>query len=177
MQPIDDHHIVTVGRTVDTAGSSLALRLYDVTNISAPVPLAVYPFSGVQNTSSEVEEDHRAFSYYASRGLLAFPVVVRSSDGSGALVRSTLQVFSVDPDTGFTPIGEVDHAGFFTDRSLNTCAGMYGQQVRRGVFLSSTVYSISYGGIVASEIANGAITETGRTQLDLPTAAGFFPCP
>jgi hypothetical protein len=52
---------------------------------------------------------------------------------------------------------------------MGFCGGAYGVDVRRGVFIENTVFSVSYGGIVATSL-DGAGMASG---LALPPP----PCP
>jgi hypothetical protein len=70
-------------------------------------------------------------------------------------MKSTLEIFKVDLATGFQKLGAVDHSDLLTSAQPNGyCGGYYGPSVRRGVFLENFVFSISYGGVIATDSAN-----------------------
>jgi hypothetical protein len=103
---------------------------------------------------SEANHNHKAFNFYADKGLLAFPFV--SYEGNFS---STLELWDVSATDGFSRRGAVDHS----DLVLDDCGGVpypieefyyqcgYQPQITRGVFISGDdqefIYSISHGGV------------------------------
>ena len=70
MQPIDDNHLITIGRD---ATNELQLQIFDVTNPAAPNRTFATTYTGGNYASSDAEYDHKAFTYFADKGLLAIP--------------------------------------------------------------------------------------------------------
>lgn len=143
LHPLDRDHLLTIGRAGDASGRlfGLELKLFDVADMARPRVLhSLSPGTGLGD--SEAAWDHRAFTYFASRGLLAIPF----SDWGAARAgwRSTLEVFRVDLVGGILPVGSVDHAPLVEQASPGV---HYSPWVRRGVMLEDFVYSISYGGV------------------------------
>jgi hypothetical protein len=168
VQPMDDSHLLTIGRDTASGGTSLALSIFDVRDPKAPAVVEHFVYSGIDGYSA-AETNQKAFTYWADRGLLAFPYVgVQAAGGLGGL-KSTLEVFRVDASKGFTKIDSIDHGSFFGAAPMGFCGGAYGVDVRRGVFIENTVFSVSYGGIVATSL-DGAGMASG---LALPPP----PCP
>lgn len=151
MHPIDDGHLLTIGRdgTGDGRVTGVALQIFDVTDPTAPALLHKETIDA-QYAQSPAEHDHKAFTYDGERGLLAFPLLSFSSGARG--VESTLQLYHVDLDDGFRWLGAIDHSAFFSDTPDER--GCYGTipEVRRGLFIEDHVYSISYGGVIASSL-------------------------
>ena len=167
VQPIDDGHLLTIGRDPSAGGTALALSIFDVADASAPKLVQHFPYAGIAGYSS-AETDQKAFTYWHDRGLLAFPYVgVQAAGGLGGL-KSTLEVFRVAPDTGFTKLGSIDHGQLFAT-SAGFCNGNYGVDVRRGAFIEDVVYSISYGGVIAAAVSDPG---TPLGQLALPPPGG-----
>ncbi len=167
MHPLDDHHLLTIGREVDpTTGwaNGLMLQIFDVTTPTAPQQSAKYVFSG--DGWSAANEDHKAFTYFADKGLLAFPYVDYSSSFS-----STLQVFGVTPDTGINYLGAVDQTRLFPTTCLDPTGGYwncdYLPEVRRGVFIEDYLYAISYGAVTVQAV-NALATPVASVQLPEP---------
>jgi len=139
LHPISRDHLLTIGR--DTTGAQL--QVFDVSNFSSPSLLHRYVL-GTSSSSSEAQYDHKAFTYFASRSLLAIPF----SDWSAsrpARFSSTLEVLRVTPEQGIRLVGSIEHA----DLLQGTSGPRYWSwtpQVRRGVMMDDYVYSISYGG-------------------------------
>ena len=150
MHPLDSNHLLTIGQD-----DGLALQIFDVTDPVHPVQKHKYVYSSTDMYGySEAQSNHKAFTYYASRGLLAFPFVGWEYSNYDYHMRSSLELFNIDTDKGISRRGSVDHTALFGDSTdpYGYCGGYYGVQVRRGVFLEDFVYSISYGGVVVNHI-------------------------
>ncbi|WP_437937638.1 beta-propeller domain-containing protein [Sorangium sp. So ce341] len=168
MHPLDDGHLLAIGRDGDENGvvTGLALQIFDVTDPSAPTLLHKESLEG-DYTSSEAEYNHKAFTYYGERDVLAFPVV--SYDRETGAVASTLELFNVDIAEGFSHLGAVDHSGFFS--ATSGCYYYGGADVRRGVFIEDHVYSISHGGVLVNALDDLA-TPVASLPLPAPTSWG-----
>ncbi|KYG08559.1 hypothetical protein BE21_22970, partial [Sorangium cellulosum] len=168
MHPLDDGHLLAIGRDGDENGvvTGLALQIFDVTDPSAPTLLHKESLEG-DYTSSEAEYNHKAFTYYGERDVLAFPVV--SYDRETGAVASTLELFNVDIAEGFSHLGAVDHSGFFS--ATSGCYYYGGAAVNRGVFIEDHVYSISYGGVLVNALDDLA-TPVASLPLPAPTSWG-----
>lgn len=160
MHPLGDHHLLTIGRDVDPVTQQdrgAALQIFDVSDPANPV-LAHKALVG--NGYSEANQNHKAFNFYDDRDLLAFPFVSYEGDFS-----STLEIWHVSAETGFSRLGAVDHS----DLILNDCGGWnpggvpveadafyydcgYAPQITRGVFIDEFIYSISYGGVRVHDV-------------------------
>jgi hypothetical protein len=152
MHPLDENHLLTIGRNADANGrqQGLQLRIFDVTNGASPVIAKEFTYTGDEYGSSEAEYDHKAFTFFEDKGLLAFPYYSYGSGTNGGM-RSSLELFKVDLASGFTKLGSIDHTALLQSTPQGYCSGYYRPSVRRGVFLESFVYSVSYGGIVARD--------------------------
>ncbi|MEZ4288302.1 MAG: beta-propeller domain-containing protein [Polyangiales bacterium] len=164
MHPLDDTHLLTIGRDIDEQtqqDNGVALQIFDVSNPAEPM-LAHKYLLGAGYTDASWE--HKAFTYYADKGLLAFPFV--NYEGTFS---STLEIFRVSADVGFNRIGDVDHTSLVEDGCSMVPGGVpwessdafynycgYFPQVRRGVFInddsSEFVYSISDGGVLVHNL-------------------------
>ncbi|MGK3988726.1 beta-propeller domain-containing protein [Sorangium sp. So ce136] len=169
MHPLDDGHLLAIGRDGDEDGTvtGLALQIFDVTDASAPALLHKETLDGDYGYS-EAEYNHKAFTYYGERDVLAFPLV--SFDRETGAVASTLELFNVDIADGFSRLGAVDHSGFFT--SEPGCFYYGGADVRRGVFVEDFVYSISNGGVLVNALDDLA-TPVASVALPAPAWSGF----
>lgn len=169
IHPLDDTHLLTIGRNTDENGFDigLLLQIFDVSEPAKPRQSFTYKYE--KQGWSEANQNHKAFTYFAEKKLLAFPFASYSYPFS-----STLKVFRIDADNapGFTYLGAIDHTDLFLqDSSCNayiTTNGYFdpyycqrpAPEVRRGVFMSEElqgaasvfVYSISYAGIKVNDI-------------------------
>jgi hypothetical protein len=172
MHPLDENHLLTIGRDANDQGRSLglALQIFDVTDGANPKLTHKTTYSPSEYGNSEAEHDHKAFTYFEDKGLLAFPYFA-----SGTNMRSSLEVFRVDLGAGFTKLGSIDHTELVSKNPNGYYCGYYGPQVRRGLFLENFVFSVSYGGIVAKD--SNALGAAGvKLPLSAPEAnPGYGP--
>lgn len=163
MHPLDDNHLLTIGRAATAEGrqQGLQLQIFDVTNGAAPSVAFKFTFEGDQYGSSAAEYDHKAFTYFADKKLLAFPYFAYGQDG----MHSSLELFHVDLAAGISKLGSIDASKLLSPNANGYCGGYYGPSVRRGVFIGDFVYAISYGGIIAKNVN------------DLAGAGGELPFP
>lgn len=158
MHPLGDDHLLTIGRDIDEQTQfdrGTALQIFDVTDPANP---ALAHKALVGEGYSEANHNHKAFNFYAgetpTEGLLAFPFVSYQSDFS-----STLELWEVSADEGFSRRGAVDHS----DLVLDDCGTPYPveefyyycgyqPQITRGVFIENYVYSISHGGVRVHDV-------------------------
>jgi uncharacterized secreted protein with C-terminal beta-propeller domain len=177
MHPLDENHLLTIGRDANAQGRTqgLSLQIFDVTNGASPVLQHKFAYTGAEYGSSEAEYDHKAFTYFADRNLLAFPYFSNSYTNGTYTTKSTLELFKVDLASGFAKVGAIDHTALVQNNPNGYCGGYFGPSVRRGVFMENFVYSISYGGVIVKDSNNLA---AAGTQLALPspqTNQGYGP--
>jgi hypothetical protein len=132
-----------------------------------------YVYDGGEYATTESMDNHKAFTYFDDKKLLAFPYVHQGSYGASG-PSSTLEVFQVGVAEGITKIGSVSHSGLLgtlPNGNYGYCGGYFDGAVRRGVFIDNFVYSISYGGIIASDVS--ALAAPVKTlPLAAPTQSG-----
>lgn len=140
LYPIDANHLIGFGRDADPSTGAvrgLQVSLFDVTSAAHPVQVDQYIFSDDPwGGYSEAEWDAHAFSYFPSHRVLALPVVDDWWDGAQGL-----DVFSVDPATGFTLLGEVVHE----------------TPVRRSFQIGDYLYSISETEVKVNSIIDPSV--------------------
>jgi hypothetical protein len=186
MHPLDDTHLLTIGRETDDTGHQhtnggfwygLAIQIFDVTNPMQPKLQHKFVYDGGEYATSEATQNHKAFTYFDDRKLLAFPYVRQGyyNGTTSTGPSSTLEVFHADVDGGIVKVGSVDHSALLStmpNGSYGYCGGYYDGSIRRGVFFENVVYSISYGGIVASDV--GALAPpVSSLKLSAPTMQGL----
>src|SRR5262249_45754466 len=101
MHPLDDGHLLTIGRDQSNHFAALALQIFDVTKPTQPRLMHKYVYDSSSYGYSEAEQNHKAFTYFASHKLLSFPFYGWSANG----FRSSAEVFKIDLATGITPLG------------------------------------------------------------------------
>jgi hypothetical protein len=174
MHPLDETHLVTLGQNGSQWG--LQLQIFDVSDATAPKQTAVLDFGN--GTGSEASYQHKAFTYYAEKKLLAVPLY-NYNDVNG--FQSGLAVVKVDAASGFTNLGTVDHSALIQAQQCGYDDGYgnyyeepcysYYPEVRRGHFVSDDdatyVYSFSYGGVLVHDVAH-LDAALGTVQLPTP---------
>jgi uncharacterized secreted protein with C-terminal beta-propeller domain len=137
LHPIDDGHLIGFGRDANAQTgryAGLQVSLFDVSDPAHPVQVerqVLAPAS--RGDDSEALLDHHAFAYFPDSGVMAVPV----SEGWGQ-ARAALRVFKVDPEKGFTLLGEIQHD----------------TAVRRSFQIGDYLFSISSNTIKANDIAH-----------------------
>jgi hypothetical protein len=177
MHPLDENHILTIGRdaTDDGQARGLQLQIFDVTNGANPIRKHLHTYTGDEYGSSEAQYDHKAFTYFADRQMLAFPYYAYNYNTGSDGPKSTLELFKVDVGSGFAKLGAIDHSALVSSNPTGYCGGYYGPTVRRGVFMENFVYSVSYGGVVVKD-ANNLAAQVSQLPLSAPvTNDGYGP--
>ncbi len=180
IHPLDDTHLLTIGRETDMTGHQhegsywygVAIQVFDVTNPLAPKQQYKYVYDGGEYATTEAMQEHKAFTYFDDKKLLAFPYV-HQGNYSSYKQASTLEVFKVGVTEGIQKLGSVDHSsllGTLPNGNYGYCGGYFDGAVRRGVFVENVVYSISYGGIIASDVSQ-LTSSIATMKLDAPTMA------
>jgi len=177
MHFLDSNHLLSIGFDADDQGSfawftGILLQIFDVGDPTNP-RLLHREVIGSRGSTSDATGDHLAFNYFAARGLLAVPVgICEESSGGGdygdVMTFNGLLVYRADADTGFTPLGGVDH------RQVDESAGSYScgnwwtnpnSQVKRSVFMEDYVYSFSQERMKVSALAD---LSSDLVSLELP---------
>jgi hypothetical protein len=164
MHPLDDDHLLTIGRDADDEGrvQGLQFQIFDVSDPAAPTLAHKTTLGADWSTWSEAEWDPHAFVYYASRGLLAVPVSGwEPNDAQGYWhYRSEVFLFRVSLDDGVSLVGSVSHVPFLEALDVNTtCHDWYGwweARVRRGVFIEDYLVTLSNLGFMVHDTRNFA---------------------
>jgi hypothetical protein len=176
IHPLDATHLLTIGRETDMTGHQhdgsywygIAIQVFDVTDPLAPKLADKFVYDGGEYAQSAAMEEHKAFTYFDDKQLLAFPYVHNGSYGNYQ-ASSTLEVFKVGVGQPITKLGSVNHSSLvqtMPNGNFGYCGGYFDGAVRRGIFIENFVYSVSYGGIIANDVSD--LTKTVAT---LPLAA------
>ncbi|GEN10737.1 Beta propeller domain-containing protein [Myxococcus fulvus] len=172
IHPLGDTHLLTFGEDRDEDGSwrnrALKLSLFDVSDLANPREAFTHRM-GTTGSNSEALHDHKAFNYFAAKGLVAVPFVdwdySRADYWSG--FTSELRVFRVDTATGFTPVGAVSARDMFQRFEHPHWSWYWAPEVRRSVMADDFVYAITDAGIRVANV--GALqTPLATTYFDAP---------
>ncbi len=156
-------HLLTIGREVSDDGrlvGGVQLQIFDVSNLAAPALQHRY-LLGSRSSSSEAEYDHKAFTYFSSRGLLGIPFSDWSESRQYGFA-STLELLRATAEAGIAPVGSIEHGDLVQGASR---IWGWNPQVRRSVMMDDYVYSISYGGLKVHDVR-----ELSRALVTIPFA-------
>ena len=181
IHPLSSDAILTIGLgpADEETGTGLdwshtRLSLFDVSNFSNPQAGDILSLTPVNDPDegwswawSEATYEHKAFQYWAPKGMLAVPVntyrydswVDENNDYHWNYEWiSKLMIINVTEDD-LSLHGEVNHSDFYDDghhwwSSTN---------IRRSIFMGDYIYAISHGGITATNLTT--MEETARVDL------------
>ena len=159
IHPIDDDHLLTIGVHVDEtspfAARTVKLTLFDVSDFAHPTE----KFTQVVGTAygwSEAVYEHKAFNYFAARGLLAIPFSDWMPNRSGGAYWndfvSQVRVFEIDVDTGITAKGGLAMDDLYRTEGDSQWQWWWSPWVRRSVMADGYVYAISDAGIRVAQV-------------------------
>lgn len=176
MHPLDATHLLTIGTEVDpltNATIGLSLQIFDVGDPAAPTQTqkTVMPMS-----SSAAQYDHHAFVFDAETGLLAIPI-----ESYGVSFESALALFDVSLTAGITQRGTIAHTSYYADCNTTPAGSAfpvygcsYPATMRRGLFIGSEVYAISYRAVTAHPLSSlGTVDATYTLPAPAFTYDGF----
>ena len=164
MHPLDDTHLLTIGRDENEWMGGVALQIFDVANPLTP-KLSHKHVLGEEGSSS-AEYEHKSFTFYSrpDGDLLAIPFEGWSYtevwDENGDYYyedggyHSSLELFGVDVADGITPKGGVDHSKYAADTGCGDHYCYGGAFMRRGVFIDNFLYSISHGAVTVHDVTD-----------------------
>jgi hypothetical protein len=161
MHPVGDHHLLTMGVHTDPNGGccgerTLKLSLFDVSDLANPKETATQ-LVGHAYGWSEALSQHKAFNYFAAKGLVAIPF----TDYSGSYYsyedywkgfRTELRVFRVDLGAGISPVGALSMSDMYRRSGTPEWSWYYAPDVRRSVMADDYVYAISDSGVRVARV-------------------------
>jgi len=176
LHPIADGKLLSIGYD-GTNRWRTQISLFDVSDFAHPALDAALPVDASQNTWgwSEAAYDHKAFQYWAPKGLLAIPqstyAYVNNSNGNYYYrYFSQLVLVNVDPTTGALGIkGRIDHSPYY-DADNNTWWQYI--DIRRSIFMGDYVYAISDKAITAHRVSD--LGKTAEQVLPGYTPSDYY---
>jgi hypothetical protein len=174
IHPVGDSHLLTFGEHRDDTGNwgsrALKLSLFDVSDLAHPRETFTQVV-GSASSSSEALWEHKAFNYFAAKGLLAVPYTEWNYYASDywSSFRTELRVFRLNTATGFTPVGAISMNDTFQAINQRNWTWYWQPSVRRSVMADDYVYAISDAGVRVSNVsALGTPLATTRFQPPVP---------
>lgn len=171
IHPLSDDAILTIGLGPADEETGLGLdwshtrlSLFNVSNFSDPQLAQTLSLSPVADPNngwswawSEATWEHKAFQYWAPKGMLAVPLNTYRYDyyydDAGKYHYdydwvSKLMIVNVTED-GLELYGEVNHSQFY-ETDENRWWNSY--NIRRSIFMGDYIYAISHGGITVTNL-------------------------
>lgn len=184
LHPYDKTHIIGIGRETQPNGyggvtnGPLKAALFDVSDVSNPKLVDSYQI-GDAGSYSEALYEHKALLMDKSKNLLVLPVSIPpgyeppADKGGVPMLRphqtgwTGFYVFSIDPSSGFTLKGTVDHTSVEGQQGY-----YYGGSGSRAFYIDNTLYTITVGNLFK---ANSLSDMHEINKLDLGPAGGIVP--
>ena len=104
---------------------------------------------------SEAQYEHKAFQYWAPKQVLAIPQSTYEYSNNYYRYLSELVLVNVDPATGLSVKGRIDHSAYYNANPQN-----YWQyiDIRRAIFMGDFVYAISDKAVTVHRLSDLAKT-------------------
>tara|TARA_B100000459_G_scaffold147478_1_gene117682 strand:- start:2998 stop:5355 length:2358 start_codon:yes stop_codon:yes gene_type:complete len=185
IHPLSRNHLLTIGMgpaNADGTGldwSSTRLSLFNISDPTAPAAadhLTLVPVANPNDNAwvwsySEASYEHKAFQYWAPKGLLAIPLSTYRyhswTDSNGGYhwnyqYISKLVLVNVSEETdNLSVYGTVDHSHLY-DRGANQ--DWWNQyNIRRSIFMGDFVYALSSAGVTATNLTS--MNESASVEL------------
>lgn len=149
--------LIAIGAS-DGWWGNVVLNLFDVSDLANPVLIEQEILEDTYG--SEAQFEHQAFAFVEGRAVLAIPVYTSTG--------SEMQVFKVDPESGFSLLGVIRHDDLIPSETP------YSPLMRRGLEIGAYLYSISEAGMKVNAFDNLSEDLFGELFapllfLDLPT--------
>jgi inhibitor of cysteine peptidase len=167
IHPYGDNHLLTIGKdALEVDGNAwyqgVQLTIFDINDFNNPRLLHQTEGQnkiGDRGTTSEALYNHKAFTFWEERGLLAIPVDLYEHESPpeypwewGSLTFKGLYVYRVDLEDGFELIGRIE-----TLADLGPYWYSYGEYTR-GVFINERVYAVTSAAVRSAEVEDMAHT-------------------
>ncbi|MBT6923171.1 MAG: hypothetical protein HOA35_01370 [Euryarchaeota archaeon] len=173
IHPLSRDHLLTIGIGPGEDGlgldwSNTRLSLFNITDPTTPAVDDVLSLSPVIDPSesgwswsfSEASYEHKAFQYWAPKGMLAVPLATYKYDSwyneEGGYSYSynfvsKLMIVNVSEETGTLSVhGEVNHSSFYSSDNQRSYYNSY--DVRRSIFMGDFIYALSAQGVTATNL-------------------------
>ena len=166
IHPADPDHLLTIGRDTDNAGGfawfqGMQISLYDISDLADP-KLTEMKILGTRGTESEALFDHKAFTYFRPKEILALPIELHEGGGGwpryGVPSFVGFQVYGVDLSRGFSLLGQIDHEDLYAGHP--DCSW---KRMRRTLIIGNSIYTVSTAGIKVH-----ALDDLSRAQSSIP---------
>ncbi len=168
LHPLDDDRLLSIGVGGDEFGATwdAQVSMYDVSDFANPTQADVQELTSAGSWgTSEALYEHKAFQYFAPKGLLAVPVSSYGNSASGWNYSSQLRLIRVN-GMSLSPYGTIDHSDLYNSGSDTYWSYV---DIRRSIFMGNYIYAISDRGITVHSL------EAGLPEVTQQTLPGTLP--
>lgn len=160
---LDGNHLLTLGIETEEVDegwimrNGIQIQIFDVSDLKNPLLLHK---EVIKNAYSEAEFEHRAFTYFRSKGILSIPVSIypQCFDGTPECLEPFIgfKIYRVSLENGFEHLFDVNHtrAECVNDEYF----GRYCYSVNypeRSVIIENYIYTLSHTFMKVNEINSG----------------------
>lgn len=164
LHPLEGDKLLSIGVGGDDRGANwrTTISLFDVSNFNSPQVVEQLPIQaeGGWGWSAALWE-HKAFTYFAPKKMLAVPQsnyeykYVNGREEYRYL--SKLELIEVDPATGLSRKGAIDHTGYYQVDPYRYWGNV---DIRRSIFMGDYIYAISDKAITVHQLGTlGLVTD------------------
>ena len=154
IHPFGENHLLTIGKDADEESGlyqGVQLSVFDVTDFANPT-LLHKQLIGTRGTDSEALYNHKAFTYFAPKDLLAIPISLYEGGGQtpwdyGAYTFAGLYVYEVTVEGGFNLRGRMS-----TRSQAN--GDWWGPTFTRGIVVGDSIYAVTDESVRGAPIAD-----------------------
>ena len=175
IHPLGENHLLTIGKEADTEGffQGVALSIFDISDLENPL-LTHREDIGVRGTESSALYNHKAFTFFESKGILAIPIYLLESEFQRDPMFDGLLVYRVDSDDGFTEIGRIEHSNFvdMDPPGINCHYRFTSNPIERSIMIDEAIYTLSSLGLKINDLND---FET-LAQVSFETAQASIVC-
>jgi hypothetical protein len=144
LHPADTARLIGVGQDATTQGrvTGTQVSLFDVGDLANPVRLAQYKLAGAY---SEAEFEPHAFLYWPADGLIVIPLAGAGRRGQQRRAggRQHRRAGAAAGSSGISEVGFLAHP--------SQAGAGYAAPIRRSLIINSTLWTVSDGGLMASD--------------------------
>lgn len=161
LHPISETHLIGIGQDADPrTGRALGLKvsLFDVSDMSKPAEKYIYTIDNSSYSQSVAQYDHKVFTYYSEKGLLAIPVSGIQTFSEERFVDWTryfqeTEVLKIDIETGISKFGSLSMAHPETKQGKSCVENNRSSDTKlRNLFADHYMYALEACGIQAFDL-------------------------
>lgn len=159
LHPLDENHLIAIGKDVKLENGiawyqGIQLSMFDITDFSNP-KLLHKELIGTRGTESEALHNHKAFTFWNEKSLLALPIQLyehpkppAAASAYGTKTFTGLYGYRVGLEKGFELLGRLPTV----TASAGPSFASYSPAWMRGLFIGNWVYAVQPDGVSSARI-------------------------